>query len=82
MPPNEVGPRPGHHSHAEDTDTYTTISTHDSTGPGSWPQEAHADLGLVDDDKTPDMRQGGAMSRGLGRGAIGALQYALHGGAR
>ena len=23
----------------------------------TWPQEAHADLGLIDDDHTPDMRR-------------------------
>lgn len=60
MPPNEVGPRLGHHSQTEDTDT-TTSNHHkagsaDSTQPGLWPQEWHADLGLVDDDDTPDMR--------------------------
>ena len=54
MPPNEVGPRAGHHSRAEDTDT--TTSNHHKAGnpnctqPCPWPQQAHADLGIVDDD--------------------------------
>jgi hypothetical protein len=36
--------------------TDLTTSTSDSIGPHRLPQEAHADLGLRDDDNTPDLR--------------------------
>ena len=50
MPLNEVGPRD---TTPEGTDTITSnhheAGNADSTQPGLWPQEWHADLGLVDD---------------------------------